>query len=615
VTAVPRAIVRAAAAAIAAMGVVDPALTESRPRPAAVDIAVIASRFDRVPAADGSASRIDVARRSAQTIARALGDRAVVHEASPLDPLPCAPARPCVIITDGADTVELPADLRSSLSVVRVGTALSPNVAIVETSASSAAHLGAEAMIQVTLRGAGVTGLRTMVRVTDNGAIVGQAAHTWSADGELIVPVSWWPLVSSPRVLRVTAEPLDLEASSLDNSAEVGIAGTDEPMPVLAFDARPSWASVFVRRALEADPRLRVGFRTRLGPTLGAGSEGARLDEDTLRDAQAVVIGGPDSMTASEVDLLERYVRLRSGTLVLLPDRPMDGPIARLSPARWTEHLSQEPVAVGALRASELLTLDSPGSHDRVLASTTDPTRAVVVSFPSGRGRIVVSGAMDAWRFRMAAGPEGAAGTSKQEARGSAQGPRTSSFDRFWQSLIVAAAAAGGPPVSVAVNPAMTGPGRLVEISVERRGFAASSPALLSASASCGDLPPQAIRLWPTGDRHRLVGHFRPAAVGACRIDAVDGASRAYFDGLQVVATAARATPRFPGALDRAARDSGGWSVTAGDEEPLIRGLLALPPGPAEPVQHHPMRSPWWMVPFAACLGVEWWDRRRRGLR
>jgi hypothetical protein len=29
----------------------------------------------------------------------------------------------------------------------------------------------------------------------------------------------------------------------------------------------------------------------------------------------------------------------------------------------------------------------------------------------------------------------------------------------------------------------------------------------------------------------------------------------------------------------------------------------------------HPFRSAWWIAPFAACLGGEWWLRRRRGQR
>jgi hypothetical protein len=29
----------------------------------------------------------------------------------------------------------------------------------------------------------------------------------------------------------------------------------------------------------------------------------------------------------------------------------------------------------------------------------------------------------------------------------------------------------------------------------------------------------------------------------------------------------------------------------------------------------HPMRSAIWFVPFAGCLSLEWWLRRRRGAR
>jgi hypothetical protein len=28
----------------------------------------------------------------------------------------------------------------------------------------------------------------------------------------------------------------------------------------------------------------------------------------------------------------------------------------------------------------------------------------------------------------------------------------------------------------------------------------------------------------------------------------------------------------------------------------------------------HPMRSAWWIIPFALALSGEWWLRRRRGL-
>jgi hypothetical protein len=99
-----------------------------------------------------------------------------------------------------------------------------------------------------------------------------------------------------------------------------------------------------------------------------------------------------------------------------------------------------------------------------------------------------------------------------------------------------------------------------------------------------------------------------------CRIFAFDGERREIFDGPMVAERTAPARRASFDALDRAARESGGLSAPAGGEEPLIQSLLE-PSAPAVPVERHPMRSPWWILPFAACLGVEWWDRRRRGLR
>ena len=37
--------------------------------------------------------------------------------------------------------------------------------------------------------------------------------------------------------------------------------------------------------------------------------------------------------------------------------------------------------------------------------------------------------------------------------------------------------------------------------------------------------------------------------------------------------------------------------------------------GPRTTQIRHPMRSTWWILPFALCLSAEWWLRRRQGLR
>ena len=48
------------------------------------------------------------------------------------------------------------------------------------------------------------------------------------------------------------------------------------------------------------------------------------------------------------------------------------------------------------------------------------------------------------------------------------------------------------------------------------------------------------------------------------------------------------------------------------DLEAYLRREVSAPPVRATT---HPMRSGWWIVPFAACLSGEWWLRRRKGLR
>jgi len=48
------------------------------------------------------------------------------------------------------------------------------------------------------------------------------------------------------------------------------------------------------------------------------------------------------------------------------------------------------------------------------------------------------------------------------------------------------------------------------------------------------------------------------------------------------------------------------------DLERFVRGAVA---SPSTPLVRHPMRSTWWILPFAFCLSAEWWIRRRQGLR
>ena len=137
-----------------------------------------------------------------------------------------------------------------------------------------------------------------------------------------------------------------------------------------------------------------------------------------------------------------------------------------------------------------------------------------------GRGRLIMSGALDAWRYR---------------------DRDTDAFDRFWRSAISGAAQAT-PPSSV--QPA-------------------SPAAATTTGADAGRRPTPddraLIKDW-TSSHH---GEAIPESKLATLVPALD----------LVIAPASERRP---------------W---------------------------HPMRSAWWIVPFALAAGGEWWLRRRRGQR
>ena len=58
-----------------------------------------------------------------------------------------------------------------------------------------------------------------------------------------------------------------------------------------------------------------------------------------------------------------------------------------------------------------------------------------------------------------------------------------------------------------------------------------------------------------------------------------------------------------------------GGTTVARDDVSTLPALLdrTLRPEPRA-TTWHPLRSPWWIVPLALALALEWWTRRRRGL-
>jgi len=571
-----RAALRVTAVLIAVAAAIDPVVTRMRPAPQSVVVVRLAS--------------VDVT-----SVERALSEvlpGANITVRSPgAGRLPCAPGESCVAVSDGSVDVSIPDDLTAPLSLIHLSVAGGSNVAVQSVGASASQHAAAAGTVRVVMVGTGMAGRRTELRVTDGSATVGSATHDWKADGDVTLDIPWWPLAGGPRALRVAASPFEGEASALDNAVDVGVQVSSERAAVLVFDARPSWASTFVRRALEDDPRFQVEHRVGLGPALAAGTAGGRLDSRALDAAAVTIVGSPESLSANEVSLLERFVQTRGGTLLLLPDRAPAGPAARLFAGRWTEHLEATASPAGVLQASETLRLAAASPFDLVLGSAKG--RPVMVLSPSGNGRVVVSGAMDAWRYRDVDG-----GT----------------FDRFWRSLVLQSAAAS-TPLTISFTSSITRPGTAAAFVVRHLRMDPVTATEVLATATCGDHASAAIRVWPSGQNGVFTGTMPVEGDEPCRLRvSIDGGPSAE-GGVAVTAGMTRSVADVRLKLERAATRSGGVVVNAGDEGTVATALAPRMSAAALSHPVRPMRSPWWMFPFVTLLGVEWWLRRRSRLR
>jgi hypothetical protein len=264
-------------------------------------------------------------------------------------------------------------------------------------------------------------------------------------------------------------------------------------------------------------------------------------------------------------------------------------------PFEMTERLLERPEKLSArsgaptIEASELLLLrrSTSGAGGEVVASAGDGS-PVALSLPQGRGRLFVSGAMDAWRYRASA---------------------ERAFDRFWQATVAALALAAPPPIEVSVSPAVLRPLERAEISLHLR----SAPGAAVAASVDGE----PIRLWPDPEAGTYRGAFTARSTpGRMTIEASAAGDRPQTVSNEVVVqedVAARTGVHAPLALLALSRR--GIDVTPERIDELERFVRSAVTARNADAVRRPMRSAWWLLPFAASLSGEWWVRRRRGHR
>jgi hypothetical protein len=496
-----------------------------------------------------------------------------------------------------------------------------PGVRIVGIDAPSAVPASTLIHLDVELEASLVAGQTTDVTASIAGLETARASHRWNADQERwhasidVVPVGDPPYLVQVR-LTDSAKATSVKKAGT-TVADVVVDVRRTPLRVEFYDPRPSWATTFLRRALEADPRFQVATLSVTSRGIFAQTGGAVPPGDARLDAfDVVILGGLDRLSAAEAGALDRYMRGRGGAVVAVPDQRIDarpardlvnggpparGPVSggvRLEPD-LAERLLEQPATLtvtppaASLRASELLVMrvDAPGSEVIARVPDADPAKAlpVIVSAPRGSGRLLLSGVMDAWRFRAA---------------------DNAAFDRFWQSTIAGLALAVAPPIAIGIEPPLLRPGEPGALIVRVHPPDATA---LSASID-GDQP---IRLLPDSEagvyRGRFVAKQTP---GLSTVEVRAAAAQPLSASHRfVVSAGAVRLPTRGAPLAMLASSHRGIDVSPDRIPELERFVHGAVTAPRTRQTRHPMRSAWWMLPFAVCLSAEWWLRRRQGLR
>ncbi|HXG90295.1 MAG TPA: hypothetical protein VNJ02_18365 [Vicinamibacterales bacterium] len=564
-----RRVLRLVAIAIAFAAMVDPRVTRDVPVTPSLTIVSLAQ--------SDSAARLAAALSPSYEVAT-LSTRPDGNAAA------CPSAGSCIVISNGDPPQRLTAG-----AAVLGGVRVKPesDVVITDAVAPSDTHVHGGGLINVSLRAVRVPGL-SVVRVVDDGVVVGETRHEWSgASTSAIVPVEWSPLAAGARRLRITV--IDGGGGEGD-AADLGVMVHAERSRVLIYEPQATWLGTFVRRALAQDPRVTVTGQTRLAPALAVSRGPApTLTRAALDDVRTVIVGGASAVSAADVLLLRRFVALRGGSLIVLLDGPPSGPIAALLPKGRLTARRAQPANLGGIRAAEFVVFTAADDVSTVESIDGSP---VIASRAIGRGRVIAFGALDAWQHR------------------------DQQFGRFWSALVADAGSAAGD--TLVVRPAQTvlPPGGSTELTLEWRAIEAP-PASMSTSAEvqCPEAPAQPVRMWPTGRPTVFRGVLAPVGTGLCEVRASITTPATLVTTSAVLVTDEFTTASSRSGLDGAIAAHGGLLVDSYDLAPLVARAIQHVPNQRRRVETHAMRSPLWIIPFAACLCAEWWLRRRDGLR
>lgn len=481
-----------------------------------------------------------------------------------------------------------------------------PNVRVVDVQSSATRFPGQSVRVLAHLRAETMQGQSTDVALEQDGIPVATAQHRWtSAAEEWTATFDYAPPDSGPVRLRVVPRRPGSPATGGDR-ADIRVPGMRAPLRVLAHDASVSWPAAFVRRSLEGDPAFAIVAKERVstGVATRAGAPPDVLSQASLAPYEAVVVGTPDDLSKRDLESLRWFVEVRGGVVVFVAGRRPAGSYAQLlGVAAIDERVLRDPVVLDGsqptpIRAAEMLVARGLSRATSVLAR--HGSDAVVFSTPRGRGRIVFFGAIDAWRYR---------------------GLDDDGFARFWRRMLLTEADSVPPRLAVDVEPALARPGDRVRVTARLRDteWMTSSAGFALPPATAHVVRPdrtenEGLRLWPTAEPGMFEGEWTASGRGDANVTVTMGTATA--DAIVTVAEdVSRASAPDPDGLAMAVRASGGDVKPSHEVDALVTSMAARVAPRQERVTVHPMRNPWWLLPFVGALTIEWAWRRKRGSR
>ena len=524
--------------------------------------------------------------------------------------------------------------------------------------------------LHVTAVSAGFGRAPFQLRVLANGQPLETRRLVPQADGspiDALFTVSPNPQTATVYTAEIPADETELVRENNTRSVLVRPAGRKRR--ILALEGAPGFEHSFMTRALAADPGLEVDTVTRKGKNdqgqdtffvqaapgrsavLTSGFPTAR---DKLFAYDAVVIANVESdfFTRAQLGELAEFVSERGGGLLVLGGRSFTQrglagtPLEEVLPVELNDRrggLVRTSYSAGDLQPHNKVTVTTDGESHPVMriAGTPDQTRKAWAAMPAlaasaalgaprpgatvlavttspdggvhplvavqryGRGRSMVFAGEASWRWKMMA-----ASTDR-------------SYEFFWRQTARWLSTSAPDPVEIGV-PDAAEPGDAISIDVDARdaSFAAVPDALVDATWTPPGGAPQPLKLRRAdATSGRFTAAVRPTQPGLYQVHAearrgstplgtadrsmfVGGAEREFTD------------PRLnEGWLRRAARDSGGRYVRAGDASKIPGWLSAAAPRNAAPERRDLWHEPWAFAAIIALLSSEWILRRLWGLR